>query len=743
MVDQSADSYKFLEELEQNQKPSDKLVKVWKVLSVEDDLDYQSALVSSLESLILPAHTKLKVLKANSAFDASRLLRTHNDIGLILLDVVMEEDDAGLRLVTTIREELGNALVRIVLVTGQPGFAPEKEVMSALDIDEYWNKADLKLEKLHSIVSSNMRTWSYISELADARQGLQIVLDAARTISSRFDLATFTHTVLAEIGNIIGVKEGGLFCMGNSLAPLEDAQVLTATGCFTKLVGLKLSDAHLSELFGDLQQALSEKHHVITPIRSVFYFETNGINETCYLMVVNSSSPLTEANINLLKVFSENISSGFTNIALLNRVTELAYIHSDLNIPNRNWLKKEIQNMSRLEWQQTRLLMLEVNYFDEMKFTFGYEFTLNVLTYVYENLRQILPNSSQVTLSGHKQFSILLDINFELSPELIDKLTYNEIKIDGVAHVSSFTLLDMRLDTLNQSSAIKIINMAESELKQASLNNIAYTQHSQQETDLISRRYSLMGELRHTIRERKLSVMLQPKVSLSSGKVVGFESLARWQRDDGSFVPPDEFIAIAEAAGLIIKLDCLIFEKTMEALKTLVDAGYQVPVAFNASSFDLLHPDYFDFISSCLTSFGLPVELLELEVTETQAISDYERIQQCLQRFVALGIKISIDDFGTGYSSLAHISNITAHCIKIDRSFVSKLETDKNSEHVINMILTLGEKFNFSIVAEGIETEYQKQWLSRAGCDIGQGYLFARPMPISDLVPWLVTYNKR
>lgn len=736
------DSYVFLEEKDNNQENNEQLSKVWKVLSVEDDLDYQSALVSSLETLILPNNTKLEILTANSAFEASSTLSTHKDIGLILLDVVMEEDDAGLRLVSTIREEQGNALVRIVLLTGQPGFAPEKEVMSSLDIDEYWNKADLKLDKLHSIVSSNMRVWCYISELADAKQGLQIVLDAARSINSRYDIATFTHSVLAEIGNIIGIKEGGIFCIGNSLASIEDAQVLTATGSFAKLQGLSLSDERLSYLSTDLQQALNEKHHVITPLHSVLYFETKDINEKCYLIVVNSSTPLTEAHINLLKVFSENISSGFTNIALLNRVTELAYTHSDLNIPNRNWLKKEIQNMSRLEWQQTRLLMLEVKQFDEMKFTFGYEFTQNVLSYVYQALRQILPTGSQVILSGHKQFSILLDINFELSPALIDKLTYNEITVDGVAHLSSFTLLNMRLDTLDQSSAIKIISMAESELKQASLNNIAYIQHSQKETDLINRRYSLMGELRNAIRERKLSIMLQPKVSLSSGKVVGFESLARWQRDDGSFVPPDEFIAIAEAAGLIIKLDCLIFEKTMEALKTLVDKGYQAPVAFNASSFDLLHPNYFDFISSCITRFGLPVELLELEVTETQAISDYERIQLCLQRFVAFGIKISIDDFGTGYSSLAHISNITAHCIKIDRSFVNKLETDKNSEHVINMILNLGKQFNFSIVAEGIETEYQKQWLSEAGCDIAQGYLFARPMPIGVLIEWLTRYNE-
>lgn len=740
---QSTELYTFLEETPQNQEPPQCHINHWKVLSVEDDLDYQSALVSSLGSLILPNHTKLQILTANSAFEASTLLSTHKDIGLILLDVVMEEDDAGLRLVSIIREELGNSLVRIVLLTGQPGFAPEKEVMKALDIDEYWNKADLTLDKLHSIVSSNMRTWNYMSALAEANQSLKVVLDAARSINSRYELTTFTRTVLSEIGNILGVEEGGLFCMGNSLNPFEDAHVLTATGCFTNLEGLKLTDLQLSDLFDDLQLALSEKHHVLTPLRSVFYFETKEINEKCYLIVVNSYAPITDAHVNLLKVFSENISSGFTNIALLNRVTELAYTHSDLNIPNRNWLKKEIQNMCSLEWQQTRLLMLEVNYFDEMKFTFGYEFTQNVLTYIYQTLAQLMPTGSRISLSGHKHFSILLDSQFELTPELIKKLTNNEIEVDGVAHVSTFTLLDIQLDTLNQSSAARLISMAESELKQASMNNVAYIQHSQQQTDLIKRRYSLMGELRKTIRERNLSVALQPKVSLSTGNVVGFESLARWQRDDGSFVPPDEFIAIAEASGLIMKLDCLIFEKTVEALKTLISLGYSMPVAFNASSFDLLHPDYFNFISNCLTRFEIPAELLELEVTETQSVSDYERIQRSLQPFVALGIKISLDDFGTGYSSLAHISNITAHCIKIDRSFVSNLGNDRNSEHVINMILKLGKKFNFSIVAEGIETEYQKQWLCDAGCDIAQGYLFSKPLGTNDLIEWLAAYNPR
>ncbi|MFQ3235548.1 MAG: EAL domain-containing protein (putative c-di-GMP-specific phosphodiesterase class I)/CheY-like chemotaxis protein [Paraglaciecola sp.] len=739
-MSQSIDTFMFAEEVE----PSEVLPqKVWKVLSVEDNEEYQTALVYSLKSLILPPQTKIHILTANSAFAAAAMLNVHKDIGLILLDVVMEKDDSGLRLVTTIREELANALVRIVLLTGQAGFAPEKEVMKSLDIDEYWNKADLTLDKLQSIVSSNMRTWDYVSEIATARQGLQIVLDAARSINSRYELPSFTRTVLTEIGHIIGVDKGGLFCMGNSFESFEDARVITATGSLANLEGFTLFDEQLSDLSAILKKAITRKHHIIMPTQSVLYFETNDIDEKCYLIAVNSDHPITDAHISLLKVFSENISSGFTNIALLNHVTELAYTHIDLKIPNRNWLTREIQKMKPHEWLKTRLLMLEVKNFDEMKFTFGYRFIQNVLSHIYQYLGNTLPNGAQITLSGHRQFSILLDSDFDISSELIKKLTNNAIEVDGVTHASSCSLLDMRLDPTKKMSAARIISMAESALKQAILKNITYLQYSQKETDTINRRYRLMGELRTAIRDGNLSVMLQPKVCLTMGKVVGVESLARWQRDDGSFVPPDEFIALAETSGLVSALDCLIFEKSMQALKKLLELGYKLPLAFNASYYDLLHPDYFNFISRCLVNYAIPPELIELEITETQAISDYQRIQHYLQDFATLGIKITIDDFGTGYSSLAHISNITAHCIKIDRTFVSKLETDKNSEHVIEMIVNLGKKFNFCIVAEGIETEYQRTLMSKIGCDIGQGYLFAKPMFTEDLIEWLIIYNKK
>ncbi|MDP5131723.1 MAG: EAL domain-containing protein [Paraglaciecola sp.] len=733
---ESSDRFEFNEENNQDIELSTGF-KQWKILSVEDNQNYQAALTSSLASIELPDGVELTVLKAASVYEASSILNAHKDIALILLDVVMEEDDSGLKLVKIIRDELANGLVRIVLLTGQPGFAPEKEVMKALDIDEYWNKADLTLDKLHSIVKSNLRTWNVSSQLAEAKQGLQLVLDAARSINSRYDLPSFTRAVLTEIGNIMGVKKGGLLCIGNNENPYKDTHVLTASGCYTAFEGVAITDSQLVDIRDDINQAFEQKQHKIGATRSVFYFETSHINEKVYVIVVTSDAPITEAHINLLRVFSENISSGFTNIALLNRVTELAYTHLDLNIPNLNWLKKEIQNMSITERQETRLLMIEVKYFDEMKFTFGYEFILNLLKAVYLGLCATFPPPARISLSGHKHFSILIATDIPITQALIHALTFGEFKKDEVVHSTSFTLLDMRLDAVQYTTPAKLISTAESVLKEAVVNNLSYIQNTQRQIDEMSRRYHLMGELRKAIRERKLTVMLQPKLALSSNKVVGFEALARWQRDDGSFVRPDEFIAIAETSGLITMLDNLIVEKTIAALQQLCALGYQIPIAFNASSFDLLHTDYFSKVFNCLSQAGVSPHLLELEVTETQTITDYEKIKATLQKFVDSGIKISIDDFGTGYSSLSRISNITAHCIKIDRSFINQLEQDDVSQHVVNMILTLGKKCDFTIVAEGIETEFQKNWLRSMGCDIGQGYLFAKPMCLEHIVNWL------
>ncbi len=182
----------------------------WTILSVEDDNLYQQTLCLALKGLEVN-NTPVNVVTASSAAEASLILSSRDDISVILLDVVMETDDAGLRLVDTIRSVIGNNRVRIILLTGQPGMAPHEDVMKQYDIDEYWIKTDTSEEQLRSSVTSNIRTWHYLTELFNAKRGLQMLVDASRVITSKRDIRSFTRTVLLEIAKVIGVSSAAFF----------------------------------------------------------------------------------------------------------------------------------------------------------------------------------------------------------------------------------------------------------------------------------------------------------------------------------------------------------------------------------------------------------------------------------------------------------------------------------------------------------------------------------------------------
>ncbi|MCG9707526.1 EAL domain-containing protein [Pseudoalteromonas sp. Isolate3] len=719
--------------------------KKWKILTVEDDLNYQQALLNSFNAISFDDNQSLEVLTANSVSEASSVLSRHKDIAIVFLDVVMEEDDSGLRLVNTIRHVLGNNDIRIVLLTGQPSFAPEPQVMQSLDIDEYWNKSDMTVDKLKSIVSSHLRTYQYISQISNAKQGLQLVLDAARSINSKHDIRAFSHAVLDEIGKILHLsKGGGVLCVGNEKHFDKHPKVLTSIGCFRGLDGKDLSTDLLSE---EAQQsyilAREKKEHVFSEHYSVFYFDTSDVDISFYITIVKSDTPIDEHNVFLLKVFSENVSTGFSNIALMNRLTELAYTDITLNMPNRNWLQREIDNMNKYEQAETQLVVFEILQFDEKSFRFGHDFCKKTHLKMRENILQALaPYHPRIAVFKSDSLGVLVSSHAFEDESIVDSLKRQSFEIDGVRQFLDVRILVMQLIAFEQHNAEQIFNLAESTLNEENTQRAELLYYTLDNTKAITRRYELMQELRTAIRNKELQVALQPKVNLTTNEVVGFEALARWQRDDGTFVRPDEFIELAETAGLISELDKLIFDKIMQTIKKFAEQGVSLPIAFNASTFDLLADDYFVEIAARIEEYDISPSLLELEVTETQAIFDYEKINACLCRFAGLGIKISIDDFGTGYSSLAHISEIPAQIIKIDRCFVTNIQESKSNQHIIEMIMLLADKFGFEVTAEGIETEAEHNWLIEAGCNIGQGYYYAKPMFYDDALQWLKGRSK-
>lgn len=705
----------------------------WKVLSVEDDPGYQASLKHACAALQVDER-HIELMTARSALEAARIIPEHPDISVILLDVVMEEDDAGLKLVSTIRELIGNQLVRIVLLTGQPGMAPRTDIMRHYDIDDYWCKSDLTHEHLLSVMNGNIRTWDRTRQLERARQGLQIIVDASQSLSQQRDLQQYTQSVLSHLGSLLDVEAGGIVCALQPVnADLDESDVMAASGNFVGLQNHSLQHIADREMLDTIEQAIDNRRHVFMPGYTVLNFVDTEQDNSRYLVVVRTKQGLEQAEINLLEVFCENISTGFRNIALYNRLNRLAYQDTLLEVPNRNYLKRALRQMTTPESEQHLFITVRLHELNDAALIFGEDFCDDVLSALIERLKSLCEGPALVARLDRYDFALLAPAA-EIHPDFQQALQ-STFCIDGATHhIQSITSVVQLKDCIG-SPAEQILRLGELAVEGAMRDGKRFVTYDPSHEQQMRERQLLLDKLRQALDQKSFTLAFQPKVCLQSGTLKGFEALARWTDHDGTPISPGVFIPLAETAGLINELDFQVFEMTQVFVQALLDQNTPVPVAFNTSTLDLLSPEYFEHLLARIASSG-PPELLDMEITETQVMEEYEQTAQQLHKLRQIGVGISIDDFGTGYSSLSHITDLPASTLKIDRAFVSRLGESEDALHVVEMILRLSERFGFEVVAEGIETEYQQQVLTSCGCTTGQGFLFARPLPLEEALEY-------
>jgi diguanylate cyclase (GGDEF)-like protein len=248
---------------------------------------------------------------------------------------------------------------------------------------------------------------------------------------------------------------------------------------------------------------------------------------------------------------------------------------------------------------------------------------------------------------------------------------------------------------------------------------------------------SLLGELRHAVEHEELRLFFQPKVELRTGRVTGAEVLLRWQHPTRGLLGPADFIPFAEQTGFIRRLTRWTLDHAIAQGALWQRAGKALGLAVNISVDDIGDVRLDSRVASMLTRHQLPPALLTLELTESGFIEDATRALRVLDAVAALGVSLSIDDFGTGYSSLSHLARMPVHEVKIDRSFVQGLESDPEFAPVVRSAIDMGHGLGLKVVAEGIETEAAAVRLRDFGCDIAQGYLYAKPMPLAAFEAWL------
>ncbi len=713
--------------------------KRWKILSVDDDVNYQNSLLYSLRGMSV-SKRDIEILTANSAAEAAVMLSQNPDISIVLLDVVMERDDAGLRLVETVRNVQGNALVRIILLTGQPGFAPRQDVMHQYDINEYWNKSDIDHDILKAVISANLRSWKSMYDLDQARIGLQMVVESSRKIASKYDTETFLQVVIREISWLIGGEKEPLLCVLalNENTPDESAQVIAFSG--TDKLGLQVQDKSqvINKFQALIDEAHNEKNHIFTDQFSVLYFPANNGSPE-YLVLVESYQLLSDYHIRLLQVFSENISSGFMQIALVNQLSKLAYQDSDLGIKNRNWLLRELEVMSRDEISQLELIVVELDDYDTHAISFKQEELTSLISSVCNHIIEVFDSSAVVTRVGTDRFAVLYNKEYQLPDETLQEMSSTCYDVNGYLARCTLTFARMELSLLASYPAPQILHIARSLLCCASESKKQIVTYEPTFRENLIRDYHILGDLKAAIENNEFYIVLQPKCDLTTGKAMGLEALLRWKKQE-TMIPPSIFIPLAERSGLINKLDGIAVQLTFEAIQTLQERGYKLPISINATVNDLIDPDYIQLLLDLVQQRNIESDLIEIEITESQAMESYSQVKPILEQLHTAGFKISIDDFGTGYSSLSHISQLAVDTIKIDISFVTHLHEDAASQQVVDLVMSLAKLFDFSVVAEGIEISTQRDALLARGCNVGQGYLYAKPMPIQELIEWL-THN--
>eukprot|EP00435_Cladocopium_sp_Y103_P078459 s1_g2198.t1 len=389
------------------------------------------------------------------------------------------------------------------------------------------------------------------------------------------------------------------------------------------------------------------------------------------------------------------------------------------------------------------LMILDLDNFKDVNDTLGHDVGDQLLKRIAQILKESSRQVDTIVRLGGDEFAIIADDLDRIDGVLVhanrilsalsEPQTINGHEVHpGV----SIGITSYPQDARDPEVLLKNADLALYRAKAEGRGNIQLYRH---ELHLkVIERNAIERDLRTAIAEEQFVLYYQLKVDTDTGAIVGAEALVRWRHPERGMIPPDVFIPVAEKNGSICKLTDWVLAEACAEIRRMMDNGLPpVSVAVNVSALDLRRSDFTDQVAATLVRAGVSPKYLEIEVTESTVMHDVDQVIGTLRRLRALGVSISIDDFGTGYSSLAYLKQFPVQTLKIDRSFVSDMTEDANSHAIPQLIVDLARNLGVGVIAEGVETEEQRELLLSMGCRQAQGYLFSPPVPSDAFVEML------
>ncbi|MGP8308052.1 sensor domain-containing protein [Vibrio sp. YIC-376] len=590
------------------------------------------------------------------------------------------------------------------------------------------------VEECRQIDENNCATWleTIKSPVRNHAGDLIGVLGMTRNITRR----KYVETQLTLAAKIFNNSQEGMIITNS------EANIIDVNAAFTHITGYSLE-----EVIGEKPKILQSGHHDSSFYKTLWHqLETQGqwkgefINRkkdgSFYPQLATISAVMDDKDqlINYICVF-EDISVRKAHEEKLQR---MAFYDPLTNLPNRTHLLSLLEQhieTGQKNQQGFATLFLDIDHFKHINDSMGHFCGDQLLTKLAIRLQDTLHLNAHVArISGDEFVIILPDVHSDtaLMETVEDILGVFHLPFDVANHESlrvsaSIGIALYPTDGHDSETLLKNADTAMYLAKKNGRNGYAF--YSPDLTDKSISHVRIQSALHQAIEKQQLRLEYQPQYNLEQNAIVGVEALLRWQHPEFGIVSPADFIPIAEKTGLIQSIGEWVLKQACIQGNSWLAAGINFgKIAVNVSALQLQQPNFIDRLWIILQETGFPAHHLDIEITESFLLIDPQQAIASLNKLRALGIEISLDDFGTGYSSLSYLKGLPINKLKIDRSFVSDVPSNGDSNAIVNAIIAMGKTLSLKVVAEGIETKEQAKYLSDRGCIYGQGFLFSPPV---------------
>jgi diguanylate cyclase (GGDEF)-like protein len=706
----------------------------WRVLVADDEEDAREAARMALSGIELSGRP-LELLFAHSAVQAWDMLEDDPSVAVLLLDVVMESPTAGLDLVKRLRGFQRHEALRIILRTGQPGYAPELDVAKQYDINDYKAKNELTQSKLVASLASALRSHAQIIALQWQTERLGL-------------MARATVGILAKCDDAFAAAREAVAMAEQALGPGSLAACAASSGRREWLVATSgLEEAQDGMILADVAKLGPDCARAAEELSVALASGLAGAASGSMAKLINSGStrvalwweppPLAprKAAVAVFEAYCASVSAALESCSQKDLARRAAYWDELTELPNRAWLMERVDQASPHTLDGLGLLFVDLIGFSEVNDALGYDAGDGLLKESARALAGAFPGCEVARMPGGA-FAVMGEWD-ELDAEEAVKAFDAPLSTIGWEVQARVHMGKARLGARKPArQALNEANMALNALKGDRAVAGACRVHDDELDRVARERHKMAKDLKKALRVAGgLSLYYQPQIDFVTGRAVGVEALARWRLPDGTMVPPSRFVQVAEACGLVGELgDWALSEACRQAVAWRA-MGIELPIAVNVSPLQIDSAGVFlDKLAASLDASACEPSWIELEITEAAAMRDPGQARDAIAEARKWGCRASLDDFGTGFSSLGRLADWPLDKLKMDRSLVAPIVEDPRARSIARMVMSLGQELGLEVIAEGVETKEQRVELMKMGARLAQGWLYCPALPEQDVI---------